>query len=97
MPAYIVATITITDATRFAEYSKGIAGMSERFGGEAIVKGAVTEVLEGASEIGERIVVSRFPDAAAARAYVGSPEYREASSKRAGAAVVTMRLIETPA
>lgn len=96
MAAYIVATVTITDPARFADYSKGIAGLSERFGGEALVKGAVSAVLEGDSAVGERVVVSRFPDAAAARAYIASPEYREACTRRTGAATVTMRLLEDP-
>ena len=97
MAAYIIATVKITDAVRFAEYGKGIAGLSERFGGEALVKGAVSALLEGEGEAGERVVVSRFPDGAAARAYIGSPEYKAASAKRAGAAIVTMRLVEDPA
>jgi uncharacterized protein (DUF1330 family) len=97
MAAYIVATVTITDPVRFAEYGKSILGLSERFGGEALVRGAISEVLEGDAGIGERVVVSRFPDGAAARAYIASPEYRSASALRAGAANVTMRLVEGPA
>jgi uncharacterized protein (DUF1330 family) len=94
MPAYIVATVRIRDAERFALYAKGIAGLSERFGGEAIVKGAVSEVLEGDGAVGERVVVSRYPDVASARAYLASPEYRAACDHRLGAAEVVMRLIE---
>ena len=97
MPAYIVATVRITDPDRFALYSKGIAGLSERFGGEAVVKGAVTELFEGDGMVGERVVVSRYPDAAAARAYLSSPEYLAAVAHRAGAAEVIMRLIDLPA
>ena len=55
MSAYIVATVRISDPERFALYSKGIAGLSERFGGEAVVKGAVAEVLEGDGMVGERV------------------------------------------
>jgi uncharacterized protein (DUF1330 family) len=94
MPAYIVATVAITDPVRFAEYGKAIAGLSERFGGEPIARGPVADYLEGEGPANERVVVTRFPDAAAARAYIGSAEYRAASQARAGAAVVTMRLIE---
>lgn len=97
MAAYIVATVRITDADRFADYAKGISGLSERFGGEAIVKGAVAELLEGHSESGERVVVSRYPDADAARAYIASAEYQAAAALRAGAAEVTMRLLVDPA
>lgn len=97
MAAYIVATVRITDPVRFAEYGKGIAGLSERFGGESLVKGAVAEVLEGEGMIGERVVVSRYPDAAAARAYLAAPEYKAACVHRERAAEVVMRLIEDPA
>ncbi|TRW14436.1 DUF1330 domain-containing protein [Glacieibacterium frigidum] len=97
MAAYIVATVTITDPVRFADYAKGIAGLSERFGGEALVKGGVTAVLEGDAAVGERVVVTRFPDGAAARAYIASPDYRAASVHRVDAATVTIRLLEDPA
>lgn len=97
MAAYIVATVTITDPTRFADYARGIAGLSERFGGEALLKGAVSDVLEGDAAIGERVIVSRYPDIAAARAYIASPEYQAACVHRVGAATVTMRLLEDPA
>ncbi len=94
MAAYIVATVRITDPLRFADYAKGIAGLSERFGGEALVRGAVTEVLEGDSPVGERVIVSRYPDAAAARSYLASPEYIAAAALRVGAAEVEMRLLD---
>lgn len=96
MAAYIVATVRITDPERFAAYGKGIAGLSERFGGEALVRGTVSALLEGEGETGERVVVTRFADGDAARAYIASPEYRAASVHRVGAATVTMRLIEDP-
>ncbi len=95
--AYIVATVTITDPVRFAEYGKAIAGLSERFGGVAVVKGPVAETLEGADVGGERVVVSRYPDADAARAYIGSADYQAAAKLREGAGTVTMRLLVDPA
>lgn len=94
MAAYIVATVRITDPERFALYGRGIAGLSERFGGETVVRGAVAEVLEGESEAGERVVVTRYPDAASARAYLASAEYRAACVHREGAAEAVMRLVE---
>jgi uncharacterized protein (DUF1330 family) len=97
MPAYIVATVTITDPVRFAEYGKAIAGLSEKFGGEALVKGPVVETLEGEDVSGQRVVVSRYPDAEAARAYIHSAEYQAAARLREGAGTVTMRLLVDPA
>ena len=93
MAAYLIATVRITDPIKFAEYGKAIAGLSERFGGEYIVRGKVSEVLEGQSDPNERVVVSRFPDAAAARAYINSTEYLAGAALRQGAAVVEMRLL----
>lgn len=93
MAAYIVATTIITDPARFGEYLKGIAGLSERFGGETVAKGPVGEILEGEAEPGERLVISRYPDAAAAKAYLASPEYQAAKALRAGAGTVVIRLI----
>ena len=93
MAAYIVATVRITDSVRFGDYGRAIAGLSERHGGEPLVRGAVTEVLEGGSPVGERVVVTRFATAEAARGYIASPEYRSASKAREGAAVVEMRLL----
>ena len=97
MAAYIVATVTIHDPVKFAEYGKRIAGLSERHGGEYLVRGAVAEALEGQSAPSERVVVSRFPTADAARAYLASPDYQAAVQLRAGAADVVMRLIIDPA
>ncbi|WCT74349.1 DUF1330 domain-containing protein [Sphingomonas naphthae] len=94
MPAYIVATVTILDQDKFKTYGAAIAGLSEKFGGEPLVRGPVAEVLEGDGIVGERVVVTRFPDADAARGYIGSAEYRAAAANRVGAAVVVMRLIE---
>lgn len=93
MAAYIVATVRISDPERFALYARGIAGLSERFGGVSVVKGPVAEVLEGASPVGERVVVTRYERAEDARAYIASDAYRAAALHREGAAEVEMRLL----
>ncbi len=93
MPAFIVATVSISDMTAFKEYSKTIEGVSEKYGGESIVKGSVTEMLEGSAPDDQRVVVSKFPDADSAKAYVNDPVYLDGKAKRKGAAIVDMRLI----
>jgi uncharacterized protein (DUF1330 family) len=70
-----------------------IAGLSEKHGGQPVLRGPVVEVLEGEGFVGERVVVTRFADAAAARGYLASPEYQAAKDARVGAAVVVMRLL----
>jgi uncharacterized protein (DUF1330 family) len=71
MAAYIIATVNITDPVKFSAYSKAIAGLSEKHGGEYIVRGKITQVLEGNIDPDERVVVSRFPSEKAALAYAG--------------------------
>lgn len=94
MPAYLVATVTITDPEKFSGYAKAIAGLSEKFGGEYIVRGPITEVLEGDIAPDQRVIVSKFPSAQAARDYIGSPEYKAGAALREGAGTVEMRLID---
>ena len=93
MPAYIVGIVRVTDPARFADYQKAIAGLSEKFGGESVTKGLATTI-EGEAAAGERVIVSRYPNADAARAYIQSPEYRSAAALREGAAEVVLRLVE---
>jgi uncharacterized protein (DUF1330 family) len=93
MPAYIVATVRITDQRRFGDYAAAIRGLSAEFGGEAVVAGPVDAVLEGESPGGERVVVTRFPSADDARAYLNSPRYLAAKALRSGAAAVDLRLV----
>jgi uncharacterized protein (DUF1330 family) len=59
-----------------------------------VVRGAVSAIHEGDGVVGERVVVSRFPSAAAARRYIDSAEYQAAKVLRGEAATVTMRLLE---
>jgi uncharacterized protein (DUF1330 family) len=93
MPAFIIATTVITDPPRFMEYVKAISGLAERFGGETYVRGPVTEVLEGVVPEGERVIVTRYPDAAAAKAYLYSDEYQAAKLLRKDAGDVVVRMI----
>lgn len=97
MAAYIVATVTITDPVKFGDYAKAIAGLSEKHGGEYLVRGKIAEVFEGDVNPDERVVVTRFPTAEAARAYIQSPEYQAGAALRIGAASVQNRLLVDPA
>jgi uncharacterized protein (DUF1330 family) len=94
MPAYLVGTVRILQPDAFGKYAQAIKGVSAQFGGEPVVAGSVSEVFEGGSPVGERIVVTRFPTAAQARAYLTSPVYIAAKALREGAADIELRLIE---
>lgn len=98
MAAYIVATVRVAEPEKFGLYLAAIAGLAEKFGGEYLVRGKVSEVLEGEDDLlEERVVVCRFPDADAARSYINSSEYQGGKAQRAGAGTVDNRLIVDPA
>ena len=67
--------------------------LAEKHGGRYLVRGPVTAQLEGEAVPGERIVVLEFPDEAAARGYVQSPEYQAGKVHREGAGTVNLRLV----
>jgi uncharacterized protein (DUF1330 family) len=93
MAAYIVATVNVTDPVKFGGYVQAIAGLSEKHGGEYIVRGKVTKVLEGDINPEERVVVVRFATEEAAIGYAQSPEYKAGKALRVGAGTVDTRLI----
>ncbi|AMO72557.1 DUF1330 domain-containing protein [Sphingorhabdus sp. M41] len=93
MSAYIIATVTINDPEKFAAYGTAIKGLAEEFGGEAVVKGPVSEVLEGEAAENERVVVTRFPDIASARSYIASNRYQQGRALREGAASARILLL----
>jgi uncharacterized protein (DUF1330 family) len=62
-------------------------------GGRYIVRGGVTETLEG-SWHPSRLVVLEFPSPAAARRWWASPEYAEGKALRQSIAASEMLLVE---
>jgi uncharacterized protein (DUF1330 family) len=93
--AHIVSTVLVTDPARFKSYVEAIAGLAESFGGDYVIRGGCTELLEGAGVPGQRWVVLRFPDGDAARRFYHSATYQSAKALRAGAADLTMLLFES--
>ena len=94
MAAFIVATVRITDRAAFMRYVEQLGNLSAQFGGEPIVRGAATAILDGEAEAGERVVVTRFPDADAIRAYFSSPAYQAARTHRIDGGEAIIRLVE---
>jgi len=92
MPAYIIAHGEITDREVFREYGRRSHPLLEKFGGKVVASGK-HEVLEGDWHP-KVLVVTQWPDMAAARAYYNSPEYSALIALRRKAATVGMVLVE---
>jgi len=85
MPAYIWATVNSGEPQAYAAYAKAAAQVAAQFGGDYVVRGLIDTVYEGDCEEASRAILIRFPDEAAARAYMASPDYQAAKALRMGA------------
>lgn len=93
MGALMIIQARITDPERFMEYAKRAPGLIEQFGGRYRSIRGECDQLEGPAD-DRKIVVSEWPSMDAARAFWTSPEYESLKAMRAGAADVSVYLVE---
>ncbi len=84
MAAYVITDIKVSDVEKYKGYQALTPAAIAAAGGEFLVRGGRTEVLEGDFEPG-RVVVLRFDTMEAARAFYHSAGYVAARAARAGA------------
>ncbi|HYF09731.1 MAG TPA: DUF1330 domain-containing protein [Acetobacteraceae bacterium] len=93
MAAYLIANITVQDATVFEEYRAKVPSVISAYGGRYLVRGGANEVVEGAFP-GPRFVVLEFPDMAAARRFYHSADYAPLIAMRRGCTDSHVVLVE---
>ena len=93
MPAFIIADVTVTDADQMARYREWSTKAMQEHGAEVLVRGGAFEVLEG-PWTPSRLVVLKFPDRAAAKAFYDSETYQHAKSLREHAGVMRMIVVD---
>ncbi|HEY1398939.1 DUF1330 domain-containing protein [Roseateles sp.] len=93
MPAFIIADVTVTDADQMAKYREWSTKAMQEHGAEVLVRGGTVEVLEG-PWTPNRLVVLKFPDRAAAKAFYDSETYQHAKSLREHAGVMRMIVVD---
>ena len=76
MPAYFVVELDIKNMDAMAEYRAAVPGTLAQYGGQFLVRGGATELVEGGPEP-KRIVILEFDDAAAVKRWYHSPEYQK--------------------
>jgi uncharacterized protein (DUF1330 family) len=95
MPAYLIATIKITDPDRYREYER-LAGPPVRaFGGKLLFRSDSAIGLEG-NLTPTRVIVFEFEDLATAQRFYESPAYQEAIVVRQEASEGQLSLVELP-
>lgn len=93
MTAYVVAQMHVTNPEIYEEYKKLSGPAVAAYGGIFLTRGGAMSFLEGENDA-ERTVIIAFPDAAAARAWYDSPQYRAARALREGASHGVYTLVE---
>lgn len=97
MTAWMIVTALVHDRAGFMTgYAPAAAALVEKFGGRYVIRAPGAEQLEGVGQAGASVVVSQWPDKAAARAFWTSPEYSKARKLREGMAEVSVLLVEAP-
>ncbi|MBP7242172.1 DUF1330 domain-containing protein [Amaricoccus sp.] len=94
MAAYLVVDTDISDADAYERYKALARPVVEAYGGEYLARGGALDVFECDLWTPSRLVIIRFPDAAAARAWADSPEYAAVRPIRHGAARATLAVVE---
>ena len=93
MAAYLIVEVVVKDPAGYEQYRAGVPALIRKHKGEYPVRGGALEVIEGAWKP-SRIVVLRFPDRAAAQAFIDDPEYQPLKAIRHRVARTDMVLVE---
>jgi uncharacterized protein (DUF1330 family) len=93
MPAYAIFDITVHDPVRYEEYKKLAPPAIAAYGGKYLVRGGSMDVLEGDWQP-SRVVILEFPTAEQAKAWIDSPEYREARALRHATSATNAIVVE---
>jgi uncharacterized protein (DUF1330 family) len=93
MTAYVIANVDIKDPAAYEEYKAQVPAFIRKHGGEYLVRGGAHEVVEG-SWNPARLVILRFPDKAAARAFIDDPGYRPLAELRHRVAATDMVVVD---
>jgi uncharacterized protein (DUF1330 family) len=94
MPVYMIIDTKISDPALYEDYKAKARAFVEKHGGEYLARGGALEVFEAELWHPSRLVVIRFPDVEAARAFRDDPDYAEVRMIRGAAARSTMAVVE---
>ncbi len=93
MPAYVILDINVSDPDLFEEYKRLAPETIAAYGGKYLARGGKAEALEG-DWTPNRIVILEFDSINTAKAWMDSPEYREARAMRHQAATSNAIVVE---
>jgi uncharacterized protein (DUF1330 family) len=83
MPAYVIASIKVTDPEGYEIYKQMVSSTLEQYGARYLARGGRAEILEGCAELNRSIIVE-FPTYEDALRWYASQEYAPAKQQRQG-------------
>jgi uncharacterized protein (DUF1330 family) len=89
---YVIVQLNIHDRERYDKYAEALPAVLKQYSGSAVVADDAPRVIEG-EWTGNRVVVLRFPDRDAFRAWATSPEYQAIVADRHAAAHTVATLV----
>jgi uncharacterized protein (DUF1330 family) len=93
MTAYVIASVTVTDAEKYKNYMALSPTAVAAAGGKFIVRGGNMKVLEGAWA-NPRVVIIEYATREAAETFYDSALYVAARAEREGAAQFNMIVVD---
>ncbi len=93
MVAYMIIDLDVHDKAAFEGYQKSVPAFIAKHGGQYIVRGGEFEVIEG-NWRPHRLVLLRFPDRAAIRAFLSDPEFESLTKLRWQTAKTTIVAVD---
>lgn len=94
MPAYLIVDTKIHNPDAYETYKAQARPIAEQYGGVYRARGGAMDVREGDLWTPTRLVIIEFPDAAAAQAFLDSPEYAPVAAIRHANATCTSVILE---
>jgi uncharacterized protein (DUF1330 family) len=93
MAAYLIVDVDIKDVAAYEDYKAKVPEFIRKHGGEYLVRGGAHEVVEGDWRP-TRLVLFRFPDTAAIRAFIHDPGYQPLAALRHRIAETDIVMVE---
>lgn len=93
MSAYMIVNLEVHDPAAYEAYKTNVPALIARHGGEYLVRGGNLEVFEGRWHP-HRLVLLRFPNRTAVRAFMDDPDYAPLRALRLGIADTDIVVVE---
>jgi uncharacterized protein (DUF1330 family) len=93
MSAYMIVNVDVKDPAVYEEYRTKVPALIRKHGGENLVRGGKSVILEGDWKP-SRLVIFRFPDVASAQGLFNDPEYQPLKALRQRASKADIVVVE---